>query len=157
MPTTDYAIHVRETAVGAVGAAVFRNPATVPVDVTTGSIQNRLSIPKFQGQDFGTPTKTIVVSATAATPIVATVTTGEGANFPTGSLVLVSGGLGDLNINGTFFVTRSSDAITLVGSATNGTYTASSATMRLLNKATSFHIALATAVAAVLNDKAAGN
>jgi len=156
MPNTNYALDLRQSAEDAVRVVVSRNPATTLVDGTTGA-PVRLSIPHLMDQGFSNPPNTIVVSATAATPIVATVTTGTGANFPSGSLVLVRGGTGDLNINGTFHVTRSSDAITLLGSATAGTYTANSAKMFLLNPAKSFHIALAAAVAAILNDKAAGN
>jgi len=156
MPTTNYTIDVRESAEGAVGVTVNRNPSATPVDVDTAG-QNRLSIPHLMDQGFGSPPETTIVSATAATPIVATVTTGTGANFPSGSLVLVRGGLGDLNINGVFYVTRSSDALTLVGSKTNGTYTANTANLVLLNKAKSFHIALAAAMAAIFNDKAQGN
>jgi len=158
MANTHYAVDIRQTAEDDIGVVVMRNPATRPVDgVAASTISNRLTIPKLMDQGFGSPPSTTIVSATAATPIVATVTTGEGANFPSGTLVTVTGGLGDLNINGTFFVTRSSDALTLVGSATNGTYTANSATLRKINPAKSFHIMLAATMAAILNDKAAGN
>lgn len=110
-----------------------------------------------QGYGSVLATKSTVVSATAATPIVATITTGNGALYANGDLVLVQKGLGDLNINGTFFITVSTDAVTLLGSATDGTYTASSATMVKLNKAVSYQIAIAGMMAAILNDKAGGN
>lgn len=153
MADVNYCIDLRQSS-GDVGVAVFRTPATTPVDGTTGAVGNRLTIPTLMDQGFSSPPTTIIVSATAATPIVATVTTGDGGNFPTGTLVYVTGGLVDTNINGTFFVTRSGDALTLVGSATDGTYTASSATLTLVNKAKSYHIALAAAMNAILNDKA---
>lgn len=110
-----------------------------------------------QGYGSVVATQSTVVSATAAAPIVATITTGNGALFATGDLVTVTGGLGDLNINGTFLITVATDALTLVGSATAGTYTASSATLVKLNKAKSYQIALASAMCQILNDKAAGN
>ena len=155
---TDYAITITQASAVSMGAVIFRNPSVVPVDGTAESTQSsRVSIPHFNGQEYGTEVKSTIVSATAATPIVATLTTDDGASWTNGDLALVSGGLGDLNINGTFFTTISTDALTLVGSKTDGTYTASSATVRKLNPATSFHILLATITAAILNDKAAGN
>jgi hypothetical protein len=140
---------------GDVGFVVSRNSTTNIVDATSGA-PNRLKIDHVMDQGYGSvvATRSTVVSATAATPIVATITTGNGALYATGDMVLVTGGLGDLNINGTFLTTVSGDAITLLGSATAGTYTASSASMIKINKAKSYHIALATAMAAVLNDKA---
>jgi hypothetical protein len=155
MPDTNYNVRFEQSS-GLVGVIISRNSTTSPVDPTAGAIQNRLSIPKLMDNGRGNEWS-IIVSATAATPIVATVTTGEGANFTTGDLVLVKGGTGDLNINGTFFVTVAGDALTLVGSATDGTYDASTAQVIKLNKAVSYHIALAAAMAAILNDKAAGN
>lgn len=157
MPDTHYSLDFRQSS-GDVGVVVMRNPGTRPVDGTGASTtSNRVTVPHLMDQGFGTAVTTTVVSATAATPIVATVTTGDGANFASGDLVKITGGTGDLNINGTFFITVSGDALTLVGSATDGTYTASTATVRKLNQAKSYHIALAAACAAVLNDKAAGN
>ena len=151
MADVNYTAQFKQSS-GNVGVTVSRNSTTQPVDATVGA-PNRLTIPFLMDQGFGTPPTTTVVSATAASPIVATVTTGTGTNFPSGSLVTVTGGLGDPNINGTFFVTTSTDAVTLLGSATAGTYTASSATMVKLNTAVSYQIALAGAMAAILNDK----
>lgn len=128
------------------------------MDATSGA-PNRLGINHVMDQGYGSvdATRSTVVSATAATPIVATITTGNGALFTSGDLVYVSGGLGDLNINGTFFITVSTDALTLVGSATAGTYTASTASLVKLNRTKSYQVALATAMMAILNDKGAGN
>lgn len=154
MPDTNYTIGLVQSS-GDVAVTVSRNSTTNIVDATSGA-PNRLQIPHLMDNARGNAWYTIA-SATAASPIVASVGTGEGANFASGDLVLVKGGLGDLNINGTFRITVSSDALTLVGSATAGTYTASSAQVVKLNKAKSFHIALASAMAAILNDKAAGN
>lgn len=158
MPNTNYTVQFVQASDG-IGVTVSRNSTTQPVDPTAGVIQNRLSIPYLmdQGYSLVLATKSTVVSATAATPIVATITTGNGALYASGDLVLVQKGLGDLNINGTFLVTVSSDAVTLLGSATDGTYTASTATMTKLNKAVSYQIAIAGMMAAILNDKAAGN
>lgn len=158
MPNTNYTVQFVQASDG-IGVTVSRNSTTQPVDPVAGTIQNRLSIPWLMDQGYGSvlATKSTVVSATAAAPIVATITTGNGALFASGDLVLVTGGLGDLNINGTFLITVSSDALTLLGSATDGTYTASTASVVKLNKAVSYQIAIAGMMAAILNDKAAGN
>lgn len=157
MPDTNYSVKFVQSS-GDVAVTVSRNSTTTIVDATSGA-PNRIGFSHVMDQGYGSvvATQSTVVSATAATPIVATITTGNGALFASGDLVYVSGGLGDLNINGTFVTTVSGDAITLVGSATAGTYTANSATLVKLNKAKSYQIALATAIAAILNDKAAGN
>lgn len=155
MPDTNYNVRFEQSS-GDVSVVVLRNSTTSPVDSTAGTAGNRLQIPHLMDNGGGNEWYTIV-SATAATPIVASVGTGEGANFASGDLVLVKGGTGDPNINGTFLITVSSDALTLVGSATDGTYDASTAQVIKLRKAKSYHIALAAAMAAILNDKAAGN
>lgn len=157
MPDTNYIARFTQAS-GDVAVTVQRNCTTNTVDATSGA-PNRLGINHVMDQGFGSvlATQSLIVSATAAAPIVATITTGNGALYASGDLVYVTGGLVDLNINGTFLITVSGDALTLVGSATSGTYTANSATVVKLNKAKSYQIALATAMCSILNDKAAGN
>lgn len=157
MPDTNYIARFTQAS-GDIAVTVQRNSTTNTVDATSGA-PTRLTFNHIMDQGYGSvvATQSTVVSATAAAPIVATITTGNGALFATGDLVTVTGGLGDLNINGTFLITVATDALTLVGSATAGTYTASSATLVKLNKAKSYQIALASAMCQILNDKAAGN
>lgn len=150
------------------GVALLRDPATLPVDTTTPSptsISARVPITKTRGTGFNGPnasgsnTPTKISSATAATPIVATLaSTAASLGIAVGDYVYIQGGLGDLNINGTFEVSVvSGSAITLKGSATAGTYTASSAYCTKLNKADNWQEALHSLTLALANDKVANN
>jgi hypothetical protein len=149
MPNTNYSIRIEQTADG-VAAIVSRNSTTNIVDATSGA-PNRVEIPYFTDNAKGNK-ELVVTAATAATPIVATVPAGHG--LQTGDVVRVRKGTGDPGINGTFFVSVSGNDVTLIGSASAGTYMANSARLTKLEKAPSFHIALAAAMKAVLNDKA---
>jgi len=159
MPNTNYAILIKQAAEQEIGAVVFRNPATLPVDATAGA-PNRLDIDHFMDAGLDSPEDTAVVTAaTNATPIVLTTTLDGSSTFAVGDLVEVENAGGNTNANGTFFlsaVAGSGTSMTLEGSAGNAAWT-SGGKVRKLNKAKSFHIALATATAAVLNDKADGN
>lgn len=151
MPTTNYNMRFIESASG-VGCVVSRNSTTSIVDATSGA-PNRLKIPKLT--DFATGvTQANISGATNATPIVITVDSATG--FASNDLVLVEGVGGNTNANGTFFITVSGTDFTLVGSASAAVYT-SGGTVKKLALAPSYHIALAAAMQAVLNDKAAGN
>jgi hypothetical protein len=154
MPLTNYAVDIRESATG-VGVSIFRNPATVPV-ANTSAVPSVLSISSMQGQ-FTSPAVVGVVSAASnATPIVLTVD--NGSSWANGDLAYVAGVNGNTNANGTFFTTVSSNALTLIGSAGNAAFSSSpNGRARKILKGNSFHVALATAMAAIFNDKAAGN
>lgn len=153
MPTTNYNMRFIESASG-VGCVVSRNSTTSIVDATSGA-PNRLKIPKLTDFAAGVTVATIS-DATNATPIVLTVDDASAAGIATNDLILVEGVLGNTNANGTFFVTVSSNSVTLVGSAGNAAYT-SGGKARKLALAPSYHIALMAACQATLNDKAAGN
>lgn len=159
MPNTNYAVLFKQASESAIGVSVFRNPATLPVDNTSGPPAH-LSIDHILDAGANSPLSTgTITGATNATPIVLTVTLGSGSTFAVGDLVTVTGVLGNTNANGTFFVSAASGggtSVTLEGSASAAIYT-SGGTIRKLNKAPSYHIALATATAAVLNDKSLGN
>lgn len=159
MPNTNYAILLKQSAEAAIGVSIFRNPATLPVDNTSGPPAH-LKIDHVLDQGANSPLSTgVITAASNATPIVLTVTLGSGSTFAVGDLVRVDSVLGNTNANGTFFVSAvsgSGTSTTLEGSAGAAAYT-SGGTITKLNKAPSFHIALATATAAVLNDKSAGN
>lgn len=159
MPNTNYAILLKQASESAIGVSVFRNPATLPVD-NTSAPPAHLSIDHVLDQGANSPLSTgTITDASNATPIVLTVTLGSGSTFAVGDLVYVQSVGGNTNANGTFFVSAvsgSGTSTTLEGSAGNAAYT-SGGTIKKLNKAPSFHIALATATAAVLNDKSAGN
>lgn len=148
MADVSYSVMFKQAS-GDVAVIVSRNSTTQVVDPTSGA-PNRLVVPDM-GNYNGNPERT-VVSATAATPIVATL--GSGHGIATGDWVRVQKGTGDLNINGCFLVTVATNDITLLGSATAGTYDANSATMRKLNKMKSYHMAIASMASAILNDRA---
>lgn len=153
MPTTNYNVRFVESASG-IGVVALRNSTTSPVDATSGA-PNRLPIPYLTDYGAGVVEGT-VTAASNATPIVITLDTGEGANFANGDLVFVENVLGNTNANGTFFVTMSSDSMTLVGSAGNAAWT-SGGVVKKVTLAPSYHIALAALIRAITNDKAAGN
>lgn len=152
MPDTNYTVQFKQAS-GDVGVIVSRNSTTQPVDATSGA-PNRLKVPHVM--DFGSGlTSTTISAASNATPIVLTV--GSITGFANGDLAIVEGVLGNLNANGTFFISSVAGSnITLDGSAGSGVYT-SGGRIKKLNKAKSYHIALATALAAILNDKSNGN
>jgi len=156
---TNYSITLRETSTG-VGVSIQRNPTSEAVD-SNSVAQVRLTIPALMDQGFGSPAVCDISAATSAAPIVLTVVTASGSGFASGDVVKVENVSGNTCANGTFLITTvagSADAslITLLGSKANAAYTAGGKITNL-NKAKSFHVALAAAMAAILNDKAAGN
>jgi len=158
MPSTQYSIVLRE-GTGGIGVSVSRNPTSEAVDSNT--VAGRLTIPHLMDQGFGSPAVANISAATSAAPIVLTVVTASGSGFASGDCVRVSNVSGNTGANGTFLITTvdgSADAtlVTLLGSKATAAYTAGG-TITNLNKAKSFHIALAAAMAAIFNDKAAGN
>lgn len=154
MPDTNYAILVKQTG-SEVGVVVFRNPGTLPVDANDSNDPNRVLIDHVLDQGANAPLAVATVTAASnATPIVLTCTLDNGT-FADGDLVKVQDVGGNLNANGTFFITSvagSGTSMTLEGSNGSAAWTSGGKVYKL-NKAAGFHIALATATAAVLNDK----
>ncbi len=142
-----YNIYVEENpaASGRWTVAAKRAPSTEAAGGTT------LSVPWVMNQNAGSTPLTIT-AATTATPIVCT-TAAHG--YETGDQVFISGGLVMTAINGTFTVTVvSSTTFQLDNSVGSGTYTASSATVKKLAKATDPAIAVQAGLRAILNDRA---
>lgn len=126
------------------------NVAVIAAPTTPASGGTNATLPREQDN---APSSFTVTSATAATPIVATIASGHGISA--GDFVTVRGGTGDTGINGTFRASAvGATTVTLDNSATAGTYTASSATLTKVPASTSLHATLQKAVRAVLNAKA---
>jgi hypothetical protein len=143
-----YGIMIHLPSAGNFTCTVMNTPTTQAAGGTN------LTIP--HNDNNNTFTKFTVTSATAATPIVATI--GSGHGIIVGDVVTVTGGTGDTGINGTWRVSAvASTTVTLENSATAGTYTASSATLTPMLTSKSLHSVLQVVARAILNDKAAGN
>lgn len=156
MANNGYCIQLDQNGADVV-VTVFRDPATTPVDVNTGT-QARLSIPHLQDQGFSSPVTANVSAATSAAPIVLTVAVASGAGFVSGDAVLVEDVGGNTNANGTFIIgtvagSASGSTVSLTGSKANAAFT-TVGTITKLNPAKGFHTALAAAMIAILNDKA---
>lgn len=163
MPNRTYALIAKEAADGW-GIALFRDPATEPVDNTAASpatISSRVPVQQLRGTGFNGPnadgghSASAISGATNAAPIVIThAATAASLGIAAGDFVYIRGVLGNLNANGTFEVTSvSGSTTTLKGSAGSAAYT-SGGYIRKLNKATSPFVALHAAVLALVNDKA---
>lgn len=143
-----YTIHITDD--GTFFRPIAKNTAT-----TTPVGGTQLPIPWIENLNAGS-TGNVITAATNATPIVITTTTAHG--LTTGDLVYISGGLVQTAINGTFTFTKTAATTgSLDGSVGNGTYTASTATLKPIDKTKSIGIAIQAALRAVLDDRASGN
>jgi hypothetical protein len=148
MATTNYAIFIDE-ATGNYAPVVHRTPATPPAGGT------RVAIPDESDNANSGITNVVVSGATNATPIVLTVPSGHG--IANGTPVTVSGVGGNTAANGTFVLSASGGTtITLGNSAGNGAYT-SGGVVSARTRTAVLPVALAKAVAAVLNDLSSQN
>ncbi len=146
---SSYSIFIKDDGNGNFSAVGRNAPTTLPSGGTP------LSIPWIDNANAGT-TGLVVTAATTATPIAVTTASAHGAS--TGDLVFISGGLVMTSINGTFNVTvTGTTTFTLDQSVGSGTYTASSATAKLISKSKLLGSALQAATRAVLDDRASGN
>lgn len=145
---SDYSIFLDDDGAGSWAVSAINSPATKPAGGT------RLVIPWIDNANT-TNTGLVVTAATTATPIVCT-TAAHG--YTTGDEVVVTGGLVMTAINGSFTVTVvSATTFQLDQSVGSGTYTASSATVKKIEKTKLMASALQAATRALLNDRAAGN
>jgi hypothetical protein len=144
------------------GVAVFRDPATEPVDNTAASpvtVSSRVLVDAIRGQGFNGPnadgghSPSAISGATNAAPIVITqAATAASLGIAAGDFVFIDGVLGNLNANGTFEVTSvSGSTVTLKGSAGSAAYT-SGGYIRKLNVGTSWTVAVHALTLGLAND-----
>ncbi len=146
---SSYSIYAADDGNGNFTVVAKNAPATLPAGGTT------LSIPWVRNPNGGT-TNLVVTSATTATPIVCTTASAHG--YSTGDEVFISGGLVMTAVNGAFTVTvTGSTTFSLDNSVGSGTYTASSAKVKKLAKATDLGMAIQAGLRACLDDRASGN
>lgn len=146
---SSYAIYAADDGNGNYTVVAENTPTTLPAGGT------RLSIPWVRNPNAGTTNLTIS-AATTATPIAATTSTAHG--YSTGDEVFISGGLVMTAINGSFTITvTGSTTFTLDQSIGSGTYTASSATVKKLVRATELATAIQAGLRSCLDDRASGN
>lgn len=146
---SSYSIYVNDDGNGNYSCVAINSPTTLPAGGT------RLSIPWVRNPNAGT-TNLTVSAATNATPIAVTTSTAHG--YSTGDEVFISGGLVNTAVNGAFTITvTGSTTFTLDQSVGNGTYTANSATVKKLVRATEVATAIQAGLRAVLCDRASGN
>jgi hypothetical protein len=161
--TRTYCITIKQSAAGW-GTAVFRDPATEPLDVDPAdpaTVSARVPVTKIRGTGFNGPnadgghSPSAISAATNAAPIVIThAATAAALGIAAGSFVYIVGCLGNLNANGTFEVTSvSGSTTTLKGSDGSGAWT-SGGYIRKLNVGADYRQAIHAATLAVANDLA---
>lgn len=128
---------------------VVHNGGTAPL------IGTMLQIPQIE--NLNNPSQQVVTAATNATPIV--ITTAAAHGWSVGDVITINGALVNTGANGTFkiSVVGTSTTATLLNSAGNGTYTASSGVATKLGTTKAVYTAAQAAIRAVLCDRAAGN